>query len=373
MPLLPTSATDVSCPYLEHLPGWVCCASWVILEGLLSTSTRVFIPVWRPPNPPFGLLPTPLRASDFSLAGATRAAEPWCGPACTSGSSGQVFGGFELLMLCPALYTSPLGINRSPKIGALESIHPAPSSVLCPLSSIQLQHGPSAGICPHELSGSHCLPFCCQVSFVSTNLLSPSLPSQISCGGTLQCDTVGVIEVPCMDLRSVLSSALALPAWWHLKSGAQNCLPVAPPVLEAHVEGLCLQQEFEGISAKARPWQGWQSVQHKVAFEPMQRPRVPLLPVRESYQGGIQNGARRRAASGSGRTETPGPKAVVRRGLFRADDRGDAHAATAPLVFLASTALAPAQCRAAGNLSRYFWIILDFPSSKPLYEFWSEG
>lgn len=33
------------------------------------------------PNPPFGLLPTTLGTNDFPLAGATRAAEPWCGPA----------------------------------------------------------------------------------------------------------------------------------------------------------------------------------------------------------------------------------------------------------------------------------------------------
>lgn len=126
-------------------------------------------------------------------------------------------------------------------------------------------------------------------------------------GGPLHSAPVGVSEAPCMDLHLALSPALALPSLVAFKVWCPE-LPSSGPssaggsrVPPVHGKGLCLQQEFEGISAKARPWQGRRSVQHKAAFEPLQRPRLPLLPVSVSFGGGTQNGARRRAASGSGR------------------------------------------------------------------------
>lgn len=201
------------------------------------------------PNPPFVLLPTPLGTSDFPWLGSSRAL---VGSSMHISSLGQAYGVFELLMLDPS--TIPLGINKSPEIRVLESIHPAPSSVLCPLSSTQLQHGPSAGICPHGLSQSHCQPSCCQVCLVSPTLIFPPLPSQSSSGGTQQCDPVGV----CMDLP--LSPPLAVPAWWHLKPGAQNCLAVAPAAGGSCVPPCtargCVCSGSLGGPAIARLWQG---------------------------------------------------------------------------------------------------------------------
>lgn len=127
-------------------------------------------------------------------------------------------------MLCQAFNASPLGINKSPKIGALESIHPAAAGTFC----WHLPPWAKPELLPALLlPGQFCFP---KLAFSTS-----SLPD----GRALVGQVWVFLRPPAWTCTRLCHLPWLSQAWWHLRSGAQNCLPVAPPALEAPVYPPC--------------------------------------------------------------------------------------------------------------------------------------